>query len=201
MAPKTIELLFAAEVSVHDADRAILGAIAQSMTDGAVALDTMGSEMDLLQAMTLRTTTFFDMDDCNARLLDAFCHKLCVRFEEANPTMVMWPAAFGNRPNWSQTDAAFLGRQSALDAPADGDPTFDDSVYQIECYAREDYYGRNPANPDREALRAAAKAEQEANKPKVEIVGRVAENEKALVVIFDRKITDEELHNFRCRVD
>lgn len=45
---------------------------------------------------------------------------------------VHWVSGHGSKPNWSQADAAFLGKTAAADAPATGEPTFDDSVYHIE---------------------------------------------------------------------
>lgn len=51
-----------------------------------------------------------------------------------------WVSGFGSKPLWSQADAAFLGKTPADDAPASGEPRFDDSVYHIEtsCIQRSE---------------------------------------------------------------
>lgn len=43
-----------------------------------------------------------------------------------------WVSGCGAKPMWSQADAAFLGKSVADDAPASGEPTFDESVYHVE---------------------------------------------------------------------
>ena len=43
-----------------------------------------------------------------------------------------WVSGCGAKALWSQADARFLGKSPADDAPARGEPTFDDSVYHIE---------------------------------------------------------------------
>lgn len=43
-----------------------------------------------------------------------------------------WVSGCGSKPLWSQADAAFLGKTPADDAPASGEPRFDDTVYHIE---------------------------------------------------------------------
>lgn len=49
---------------------------------------------------------------------------------------VHWVSGYGSKPNWSQTDAAFLGLRPEPDAPEDGEPTYNDSIYQITTTAR-----------------------------------------------------------------
>jgi hypothetical protein len=49
---------------------------------------------------------------------------------------VHWLSGMGSKPNWSQADAAFLGIQAVAGALPHGEPTFDDSVYQIVTCAR-----------------------------------------------------------------
>lgn len=51
-----------------------------------------------------------------------------------------WVSGYGSKPMWSQADARFLGKTPADDAPASGEPTFDDAVYHIEtsCIQRTD---------------------------------------------------------------
>ena len=43
-----------------------------------------------------------------------------------------WVSGYGSKPLWSQADARFLGKTPADDAPASGEPLFDDTVYHIE---------------------------------------------------------------------
>lgn len=66
---------------------------------------------------------------------------VCKAWEKQNPTMVMWPAGIGAKPIWDEPN----------------EPTFDDSVLQIDVTAREDYHGNNEFNPDRERLRSEAR--------------------------------------------
>ena len=94
------------------------------------------------------------------RALDGLIGMVCEQYQRENPTRVMWPAGAGSKPQWSQADAAFLGVAPAQGAPADGEPTFDDSVYFVDCAEREDYHGNNPHNPEREAIRTRIAAER-----------------------------------------
>lgn len=54
-----------------------------------------------------------------------------------------WISGYGSKPLWSQADARFLGKTPADDAPASGEPSFDDSVYHIETSCIQ----RAPAPP------------------------------------------------------
>ncbi len=49
---------------------------------------------------------------------------------------VHWISSYGSKPQWSQADAAFMGKPVDPDAPEAGEPTFDDSVYCIETAYR-----------------------------------------------------------------
>lgn len=49
---------------------------------------------------------------------------------------VHWLAGTGSKPNWSQADSVFLGKYPDANAPASGEPTFDDTVFTIESCAR-----------------------------------------------------------------
>lgn len=88
--------------------------------------------------------------------LDALVNMVCKAYEAQNPTRVMWPAGAGSKPKFSVADSIFLGKAPDADAPDAGEPTFDDSVYEISVAEREDYHGQNPANPERERLRDEA---------------------------------------------
>lgn len=48
-----------------------------------------------------------------------------------------WVSGYGSKPLWSQADALFLGKSVADDAPATGEPRFDDAVYHIETSCTE----------------------------------------------------------------
>ncbi len=52
---------------------------------------------------------------------------------------VHWVSGYGSKPNWSQADARFLGLPADPDAPATGEPTFDDTVYHVETTCREQH--------------------------------------------------------------
>jgi len=87
-----------------------------------------------------------DLPDGLLHALDLMTGIACDAWERLNPTMVMWPAGYGCKPT-----------RYDMGAPVE----FDDDCYVIECYAREDYHGRNPLNPDGPSLRAlAAQAEK-----------------------------------------
>ena len=77
--------------------------------------------------------------------LDLLAGIACDAWEKLNPTMVMWPAGHGCKPT-----------RYDMGAPVE----FDDDCYVIECYAREDYHGRNPLNPDGPRLRAEAERDK-----------------------------------------
>ena len=85
------------------------------------------------------------------------------KYNKENPQRIMWTAGFGAKPVWSKQDARFLGKETDPNAPEEGEPTFDASVYVIECEEREDTNGSNPYNPEQEKKRKARLAEMEAN--------------------------------------
>jgi len=80
-----------------------------------------------------------DVPDDFFRKLDALVGEVCEAYEKANPNRVMWPAGHGCKPNWSQVDAAFLGRRAEPGAKESGEPDWDDSTYQISVSEREKY--------------------------------------------------------------
>lgn len=88
------------------------------------------------------------------RALDGLIDIVCKQYQREHPKEVMWPSGHGSKPTFSKADAAFLGKPATPDAPDTGEPTWDDSIYQISVACREDYYGENPRNPDRERLQA-----------------------------------------------
>jgi hypothetical protein len=49
---------------------------------------------------------------------------------------VHWLSGYGSKPNWSQADQRFLGQSVDPNAPARGEPTFDDSVMHFETCCR-----------------------------------------------------------------
>lgn len=77
--------------------------------------------------------------------LDMLAGIACTLWERLNPTMVMWPAWCGCKPT-----------RYDMGAPVE----FDDDCYVIECNAREDYYGRNPLNPEGPRLLAEAEKDR-----------------------------------------
>lgn len=82
--------------------------------------------------------------------LCALVDMACKKWESENPTMVMWTAGIGSKI----TSMGMVAGDDHID--------FDDDTFAIDCCAREDYYGTNPANPDRERLqREAAEARKE----------------------------------------
>lgn len=86
-----------------------------------------------------------DLPDGWDRVLVDLVDMACKHWQSQNPTMVMWPAGIGSK---------MLTNPYAM---SDDEPMkFDDSIFAVDCSAREDYYGENPHNPDRERLRAEA---------------------------------------------
>ena len=79
-----------------------------------------------------------DLDEDLDRSLHSILNQICLEYERQHPGRVMWVSGYGCKPNWSQADAAFLGRPVDPDAPASGEPTFDDAVYEITISERED---------------------------------------------------------------
>lgn len=67
---------------------------------------------------------------------------VCKSYEEENPTRIMWPLFEGGKP---------LGNVMVDDLV-----DYDMSVLCIEVSEREDIYGGNDWNPDREELRKKA---------------------------------------------
>lgn len=49
---------------------------------------------------------------------------------------VHWLSGMGSKPSFSKRDAAFLGVDAAEDAPDEGEPTFDDTVFECHTTAR-----------------------------------------------------------------
>jgi hypothetical protein len=199
---KTIELVFAAPVPVAKEQLAGLYQLVSTMTTTVVALETEGPELNSLTAIIFRTSGVFALGDDGIRLLDAVCGVLCGGYNKLNPTMLMWPSGAGYRPQWSMVDSLFLGRAPDANAPPSGEPTFDETVYQIDCTCREDYYGRNPYNPDGERLRESYKEQrlkEKADLPRMLGCSRMADNDKAVLVSFDKPLTDDQMRDMIVR--
>ena len=79
-----------------------------------------------------------ELPDGWERAMDSMVGMVCQKYQRANPDTVMWPAGHGSKPIYNDST----------------EPCFDDSVYQIEVFARKDTRGLNPYNPNREELRA-----------------------------------------------
>lgn len=88
--------------------------------------------------------------------LDMLTGIACTLWERENPTMVMWPAGHGCKPT-----------RYDMGAPVE----FDDDCYVIQCYAREDYHGRNPLNPDGPRLRAEAEKDRPPSRKEQQAAG------------------------------
>lgn len=86
------------------------------------------------------------------RLVGGICDRCCPE------GWVFWPAGCGDKPMFSQADALFLGKQPDPNAPTSGEPMFDDSIYYVECCAREAY----PEEIERNRQRAERKAQKAA---------------------------------------
>ena len=103
--------------------------------------------MGKIRALEISFPTPIELPDGFDQTLSALVEMACRKYEEENPTRVMWPAGHGDKPIYNEPN----------------EPTFDDAVYHIEVAEREDFYGSNPHNPDRDKLQAeylAAKLER-----------------------------------------
>ena len=78
-----------------------------------------------------------DLKDYEQRALVDLVGNICKR--SCPYGMAFWPSGIGARPNFSKMDARFLGKPVDPDAPETGEPTFDDSVFHIDCAARPLY--------------------------------------------------------------
>lgn len=91
-----------------------------------------------------------DFPDGFEQALDSLINMVCEQYQRENPTQVMWTSGHGSMPIWNEPH----------------EPTFDDSVYQIEVAEREDINGNNPYNPNRDELRRKRHEERQAKKKK-----------------------------------
>lgn len=79
------------------------------------------------------------------RALEALVYMVCDQYQREHPTEVMWPAGHGSK---MLSNPYMLGDDEPME--------FDDSVYAIDVYCREDYYGENRHNPEQDRLRQEA---------------------------------------------
>lgn len=98
----------------------------------------------LSDAVLLEVELPVGMDDEFRDDLHKALARMCSRYEDTNPGRVMWVSGYGQKPNFSQADARFLGRSADSDAPETGEPTYNPAVYLVELVEREDLHGRNP---------------------------------------------------------
>lgn len=80
------------------------------------------------------------------RALDALIDQVCKQYERDHPTEVMWPASYGSK---MLSNPLAMSDEERIE--------FDDSIYTIGVCCRDDYYGDNPHNPDRERLQREAR--------------------------------------------
>ena len=76
-----------------------------------------------------------ELIEADKRALDRLVADICKR--NCPEGWFLWPAGIGSKPNLSQADALFLGKTPDPNAPESGEPTWDDSVFHIDCEARE----------------------------------------------------------------
>lgn len=131
------------EVSFPDpVPRIVLNAMAELCRIAGIGTVTVaGDDIGGLSLFAYEWPAPVELPDGLLHALDMLAGIACDLWERKNPTMVMWPAGYGCKPT-----------RYEMGAPVE----FDDDCYVIECYAREDYHGRNPLNPDGPRLRAEA---------------------------------------------
>jgi hypothetical protein len=101
--------------------------LAECPDDDACSLSRI--EVDFAMPVYLTRAHQRELLDLLSAIVDLPCNQLAEG--------VHWVASVGSRPRWSQADAAFLGEQAEPDAPASGEPTFDDEVFHVSSSARE----------------------------------------------------------------
>jgi hypothetical protein len=116
--------------------------------------------------------------DFDRRLVDLL-NEVCEAYEAEHPDRVMWPSGYGSAPKWSKRDAAFLGLSADDDAPDSGEPTFDDSTFQISISERE-AYPEDIASRSKRKARAARPA-PEYREPTLEDASRIADIARRLM--------------------
>ncbi len=80
-----------------------------------------------------------ELTDEEMRKLCDFVQRIAKRHQPEG--MVHWQSGCGSKPIFSQTDAMFLGKAVDPNAPASGEPTWDDEIFHIDTFAREIYPG------------------------------------------------------------
>jgi hypothetical protein len=80
-----------------------------------------------------------ELTDGEMRRLCDFVQGIAKRHQPEG--MVHWQSGCGSKPIFSQADSIFLGKTVDPNAPAAGEPEFDDEVFHIETFAREAYPG------------------------------------------------------------
>ena len=113
-------------------------------------------EREVIQRIEIEFALPVELTDEEYQALDRIVGHVCKR--SCPEGWAFWPAGYGSKPQWSRADALFLGKEAEPNAPASGEPTFDDSIYHIECAARELY----PEEIDRRKQKAAAVANRKA---------------------------------------
>lgn len=109
--------------------------------------------MDKIRAIEITFPVAVELPDGLDRVLDGLVDMVCKQYEREHPTEVMWPAGCGSK---------MLSNPLAM---GDDEPLrFDDAVLAINVACREDYYGENHHNPDREALRRKVAEERQQRK-------------------------------------
>lgn len=106
--------------------------------------------MNKIRTIEISFDAEVNLPDGFHRALDGLVGMVCAQYQKENPSRVMWPAGGGCKPL-----SGFFG--------GDG-PMFDETVYIVECAEREDLYGENEHNPQREELREKLRAARAARK-------------------------------------
>ena len=103
--------------------------------------------MSKINRIEISFPTEVALPDGFERALDALVGMVCEQYQREHPNEVMWPAGFGSK---MLSNPYMMGDDEPM--------KFDDSTYAIDVSCREDYYGENRHNPERDRLREEAKA-------------------------------------------
>jgi hypothetical protein len=96
-----------------------------------------GEDDSLLSAIEIRFHIPTWVEPGTLRAIQETVERICRAPKNTPVGGVHWAAGCGSKPGWSQADQRMLGKPVDPSAPATGEPTFDDSVFQIETCSRE----------------------------------------------------------------
>ena len=93
--------------------------------------------MDKTSVIQINFSEPVNLPDGFEQTLTGLISMACQQYERENPKRVMWVAGQGCQPLYDEPN----------------EPEYNCAIYQIDVSEREDLYGKNINNPDKELLR------------------------------------------------